>query len=127
MTAKNNEYNAAIISRTDKTAFIVIVILAAANFFIGQRGIALGVITGGVIFIADFIAIRLIVNSLIGKTNTVAYNIFLFVIKLLVLLLLIGLLLVFAKLNIYGFIIALTAVVLVIAGSGLKGNKHGTF
>jgi|GEM_PF-1293894 len=127
MTAKNNEHNAAIINRTDKTAFIVIVILAAANFFIGQRGIALGVITGGVIFIADFIAIRLIVNSLIGKTNTVAYNIFLFVIKLLVLLLLIGLLLVFAKLNIYGFIIALTAVVLVIAGSGLKGNKHGTF
>ena len=127
MTAGNNKQNTPVIGRTDITAFIVIVILTLVNFIIGQKEIAIGIIAGGVLFIADFIAIRLIVNSLLSKTSSVAYNIFLFVIKLLVLLLLIGLLLAFAKLNIYGFIIALTAVILVIAGSGLKGKGHGTF
>ena len=125
MTAGNNKQNTPVIGRTDITAFIVIVILTLVNFIIGQKEIAIGIIAGGVLFIADFIAIRLIVNSLLSKTSSVAYNIFLFVIKLLVLLLLIGLLLAFAKLNIYGFIIALTAVILVIAGSGLKGKGHG--
>ena len=52
---------------------------------------------------------------------------FLIIAKIAVLIAILISLLIFAKLNIYGFIIALTAIVFIIIGSGLKGNKNGTF
>lgn len=126
MTEKNRS-DLKIFTGTEKASLLVVAILAAVNFLIGQREIAIGIVAGGVLFTADFIAIRLIVDSLTRKQYTVSFNIFLFVIKLLILLLIVGSLLLFANLNIYGFFIALTAVILVIAGSGLKENKNGTF
>lgn len=127
MTESKKSIKQLLFTGTEKAALVVVSILAVANYLMGEKEIAAGIIVGGLLFTADFIAIKLIVNSLTTKDSSLAYNIFLFVIKLLILLLVVGVLLLFAKLNIYGFFIALTAVILVIAGSGLKGNKNGTF
>lgn len=127
MTESKKSIKQLLFTGTEKAALVVVSILAVANYLMGEKEIAAGIIVGGLLFTADFIAIKLIVNSLTTKDSSPAYNIFLFVIKLLILLLVVGVLLLFAKLNIYGFFIALTAVILVIAGSGLKGNKNGTF
>ena len=127
MREKNKNGGITLFTGADKVALLVIFILASVNYLINEKQIAAGILTGGVLFIADFIAIRLIVSSLTNKTHSPSFTIFLFVIKMLILLFVIGALLIFAKLNIYGFFIALTAAILVIAGSGLKGNKNGTF
>ncbi len=112
---------------TEKAALIVIALLFAGNFLINQKEIAVGVVVGGLLFLIDFVVIKFIVNSIITKRYNTQFSIFLFVIKLLVLLGILWSLLIFAKLNIYGFIIVLTALVIVIIGSGLKGNSDGTF
>lgn len=126
-TDKSGTFGKSLITKTEITALIVIAILAVVNFLINEREVAVGIVVGGVLFTADFIAIRLIVNSLTTSKNSLSYNILLFAGKLIILLFIIGALLLFAKLNIYGFFIALTAVILVITGSGIKGSKNGTF
>ena len=102
-------------------------LLFIGNYLINQKEIAIGVVAGGLLFLVDFIAIKFLVNSMLTKRYTTQFNIFLFIVKLLILLGILMALLIFAKLNIYGFIIALTAIVFVIVGSGLKGNNNGSF
>ena len=111
----------------EKASIVAILILAAGNLLIQQREVAIGIVVGGILFLLDFIAIKYVVNSIISKRYSTQFSIFLFFIKLIILLAILLVLLKFAKLNIYGFIIALTAIVFVIIGSGLKGNKIGTF
>lgn len=127
MKESNRSSKHSLFTGTEKAALVVVAILAVANFLMNQREIAVGIVAGGVLFTADFIALRFIVNSLTSQNHSLSFSIFLFVMKLLILILIIGVLLIFANLNIYGFFIALTAVVLVIVGSGLRGNKNGTF
>ena len=111
----------------EKASIVAILILAAGNLLIQQREVAIGVAVGGILFLLDFIAIKYVVNSIISKRYSTQFSVFLFFIKLIILLVILLVLLKFAKLNIYGFIIALTAIVFVIIGSGLKGNNNGTF
>ncbi len=127
MKESNRKNKQLLFTGTEKAALVVVAILAVVNFLMNERDIAIGIVAGGVLFTADFIALRLIVNSLTSQSHSLSFSIFLFVMKLLILILIIGVLLIFANLNIYGFFIALTAVVLVIVGSGLRGNKNGTF
>ncbi|MEE9193725.1 MAG: hypothetical protein V3U21_04235, partial [Thermodesulfobacteriota bacterium] len=101
--------------------------LFAGNYLINQKEIAVGVAAGGLLFLIDFVIIKFLVNSILTKRFTTQLTLFLFAIKLLVLLGILMTLLIFAKLNIYGFIIALTGIVIVIIGRGLKGNNDGTF
>jgi len=124
---KNNISIFKILGGTEKAALVVIAILFTGNYLINQKEIAVGVAAGGLMFLIDFIVIKYIVNSILTKRITTKFAIFLFTIKLIVLLGMLMTLLIFAKFNIYGFIIALTAVILVIIGSGLKGNINGTF
>jgi len=124
---KNNISKFKFFGGTEKVALIVIALLFAGNYLINQKEIAVGVATGGILFLIDFVVIKFIVNSILTKRYSTQFSVFLFVIKLLVLLGILWSLLIFAKLNIYGFIIVLTAVVIVIIGSGLKGNNDGTF
>ncbi len=112
---------------TEKVSLIVIALLFIGNYLINQKEIAIGVVAGGLLFLIDFIVIKFLVNSMLTKRYTTQFNIFLFIVKLLILLGILMALLIFAKLNIYGFIIALTAIVFVIVGSGLKGNNNGSF
>lgn len=112
---------------TEKVSLIVIALLFVGNYLINQKEIAIGVVAGGLLFLIDFVVIKFLVNSMLTKRYTTQFNIFLFIVKLLILLIILMSLLIFAKLNIYGFIIALTAIVFVIVGSGLKGNNNGSF
>ena len=111
----------------EKASLVAILLLAAVNLLIQQREVAIGVTVGGILFLLDFIAIKYVVNSIVSKRYSTQFSMFLFFIKLIILLVILLVLLKFAKLNIYGFIIALTAIVFVIIGSGLKGNNNGTF
>jgi len=111
----------------EKASLVAIFILAVANLLIQQKQVALGIAVGGTLFLMDFIAIKFIVNAIIAKRYSTQFSVFLFFVKLIILLAILLVLLKFAKLNIYGFIIALTAIVFVIIGSGLRGNKIGTF
>lgn len=115
-----------IFGRVEKASIIVIFILAIVNLIIKEMDIAVGIVVGGLLFIIDFVAIKFLVNSIIGRKYSLGFSMFLFLIKLLILLAILALLLMFAKLNIYGFIIALTAIVFVIVGSSLK-DKNGAF
>lgn len=115
-----------IFGRVEKASIIVISILAVVNLIIKEIDIAVGIVFGGLLFIIDFVAIKFLVNSIIGKKYSIGFSMFLFLIKFLILLAILALLLMFAKLNIYGFIIALTAIVFVIVGSSLK-DKNGAF
>ena len=127
MTKKNNISEFKIFGGVEKASFVALLVLVIGNLLIQQKEVAVGVAVGGLLFLADFVAIKYIVNSIISQRYSVQFSIFIFVIKLAILLVILLVLLKFAKLNIYGFIIALTAIVLVIVGSGLKGNKDGTF
>ncbi len=124
---KNSFTKFKIFGGTEKVSLIVIALLFIGNYLINQKEIAIGVVAGGLLFLIDFIVIKFLVNSMLTKRYTTQFNIFLFIVKLLILLVILMSLLIFAKLNIYGFILALTAIVFVIVGSGLKGNNDGSF
>ena len=111
----------------EKASIVAIILLVIVNLLIQQTHVAIGVAVGGILFLLDFVAIKFIVYSILSKRYSKQFSFFLFFIKLVILLAILLVLLKFAKLNIYGFIIALTAIVFVIIGSGLKGNTNGTF
>ena len=115
-----------ILGGVEKVSIVVIAIIAAGNFIMGESGIAYGVIIGGLLFTADYTSIRFIVKTLTEKKYNLNFCIFLLVIKLLILSAILIALFLFAKVNFYGFIIGLTAVVIIIIGKGLKGNNDGT-
>lgn len=116
-----------LVGPVEKISLVVVAVISILILITGQKEMALGAVAGGLLFIADFAVIRVLVQSYITKTGSLGFNLFLIALKFLLFLLIIVSLLLFAKLNIYGFIIALTAVVIVIIVTGLKGNKDGTF
>ena len=105
----------------EKLSLAATALLFAVNIAIGQREIAVGIAVAGVLFLLDYVAIRFIVRSLAENRYSLSFSIFILVIKMLALLAIIAVLLLFAKLNIYGLIIGLTSVVIIIIGKGFKG------
>ncbi|MGI9553506.1 MAG: ATP synthase subunit I [Thermodesulfobacteriota bacterium] len=126
MTTNNNS-KFKVFGGIEKASIVAILLLVIVNLLIQQKQVAAGIAVGGILFLVDFAVIKFIVNSILTKRYSTQFSIFLFVVKLIILLAILLVLLKFAKLNIYGFIIALTAIVFVIVGSGLKGNNNGTF
>ncbi len=110
-------------SRIEKSALIVTLIIISINALLGYRDMALGVATGGFLFTANIIALRFIVDLLIGQKQTKAFSIFAIVLKMILLVALAVGLFVFTKINIYGFFIGVTGVVIVLIGESLRGNK----
>jgi uncharacterized membrane protein YkgB len=110
-------------SRVEKSSLIVTLIIISINALLGYRDIALGVATGGLLFTANVVAIRFIVNLLIGQKQTKAFSIFAIVLKMILLVALAVGLFIFTKINIYGFFIGVTGVVIVLIGESLRGNK----
>jgi hypothetical protein len=113
------------LSRIEKLGLVVTGILVIANALLGSRELALGVGVGGLLVVANFVAIELIVNILIGGAHSKGFSIFILLIKMAVFIAIVVVLLLFTKINIYGFFIGLTGVVLVIIGESLRGNKDG--
>lgn len=110
-------------SKIEKSSFIVTLLIVAINSILGYGDVALGVAAGGFLFIANIIAIRFIVSLLINQTQTKGFSIFAIVIKLLSLIGIVVALFIFTKINIYGFFIGLSGVVIVLIGESLRGNK----
>ncbi|MGH7807201.1 MAG: hypothetical protein ACRENT_03840 [Thermodesulfobacteriota bacterium] len=113
------------LSRIEKLGLIVTGILVITNALLGSRELALGVGVGGVLVVANFVAIELIVNILIGGAHSKGFSIFILLIKMAVFIGIVVFLLIFTKINIYGFFIGVTGVVIVIIGESLRGNKDG--
>lgn len=113
------------LGRVEKSGIVVTGILVLVNLILGSQALALGVAVGGLLVIANFLAIRLLVGALIGKAYTKWYSIFILLLKMLVLVALVVIFFLFTKLNIYGFFIGVSGVVIVIIGESLRGNKDG--
>ncbi len=114
------------IGRVEKTGLIVTALLFVATYFLGSKELAVGTAAGGILFTANFMAIRFIVNALIGKSTTKAFAIFAFVIKMAVFIAIVVSIFLFAKVDLFGFFIGVTGVVIVIIGESLRGSKDGT-
>lgn len=114
------------LGRVEKSGIVVTGILVLVNLILGSQALAIGVAVGGLLVIANFLAIRLLVGVLIGKAYTKGYSIFILLVKMLVLVALVVAFFMFTKLNIYGFFIGVSGVVIVIIGESLRRNKNGT-
>ncbi|HSG32228.1 MAG TPA: hypothetical protein VLB82_11875 [Thermodesulfobacteriota bacterium] len=110
-------------SRIEKAALIVTLVIVSANALLGYQDMAMGAAAGGFLFTANIIAIRFIVNLLIGQKQTKAFSVFAIVLKMLMLIALAVGLFIFTKINIYGFFIGVTGVVIVLIGESSRGNK----
>ncbi len=114
------------IGRVERSGLAVTSILMVVCYFVGSRELAVGTAAGGILFTANFMAIRFLVNALISNSYPKRFGIFAFIIKMAVFIAIVAALFVFAKVNLYGFFIGVTGVVIVIIGESLKGSKDGT-
>jgi len=115
------------LGRVEKGGLVVTAILVAINGLVGSQALALGVAVGGLLLIVNFLVIRLLAGALIGKAYTKVFGIFIVLVKTFVLIAFVASLFLFTKVNIYGFFIGVTGVVIVIIGESLRGNNDGSF
>ncbi len=105
----------------EKLSLAVTALLFAVNVAIEEREVAVAIAVAGVLFLLDYVAIKFVVRALAENRYSLTFSIFILVMKLLALLAIIAVLLLFAKLNIYGLMIGLASVMIIIIGKGLKG------
>jgi hypothetical protein len=113
------------LGRVEKQGLIVTAILMSINAFIGSRGLSFGAGVGGGLVLLNYLAIKLIVNALVGGAHSKGFSIFVLLIKMAILIGVVVSLFMFVKLNIYGFLIGVVGVVIVIIGEGLRGDTNG--
>jgi len=127
MTEKTtNLINIASIGKVERYSLIVTALLVAVNYLVGSQQMALGAAAGGVLFTANFVAIRFVVNALVSNSSSVGFGIFAFVIKMAVLVGIVASIFIFTEINIYGFFIGVTGVVIVIIGESLRRSTNGS-
>lgn len=114
------------IGRVEKSGLIVTSIFAIFNAIIGSSELAFGTAAGGLLFTANFLAIRLVVEILVKNSYPKGFSIFAFLLKMILLIGIVFVLFLFTNINLYGFFIGVTGVVIVIIGEGLKGSKNGS-
>jgi hypothetical protein len=114
------------LGRVEKSGLIVTAVLVIANALLGSSALAFGAAVGGLLVIANFVAIRFVVRALIGNAYSKGFSIFIVLIKMAILVGIVISLFMFTKINIYGFFIGITGVVIVIIGENLRENKNGT-
>ena len=121
-----NLINIASIGKVEIYSLIVTAILVVINYLVGSPQMALGVAAGGVLFTANFVAIRFVVSALVSNSSSVGFGIFAFVIKMAVLIGVVATIFIFTEINIYGFFIGVTGVVIVIIGENLRRSTNGS-
>ncbi len=114
------------IGRVEKSGLIVTSILVIVNAVIGSDELAFGTAAGGLLFTANFLAIRLVVEIIVKNSYPKGFSIFAFLLKMIILIGIVFVLFLFTNINLYGFFIGVTGVVIVIIGEGLKGSKNGS-
>lgn len=107
-------------------SLVVTAILVAVNYILGSPQMALGVAAGGVLFTANFVAIRFVVNALVSNSSSIGFGIFAFIIKMSILIGVVATIFIFTEINIYGFFIGITGVVIVIIGENLRRSTNGS-
>jgi len=107
-------------------SLIVTAVLAVVSYLVGSRELAFGVAAGGVLFTANFVAIRFVVNALVSNTSSTGFGIFAFIIKMAIFIGIVASLFIFTEINIYGFFIGVTGVVIVIIGESLRRSTNGS-
>ncbi len=111
----------------EKQGIIVTLVLVLVNLLFGSHELALGAGLGGVIMLANFLALRWLVSSLlINKSNSKASGIFTVILKMVAFIGAVVILFFFLKISIYGFLIGVTAIWIVIIGESLRSLKDGT-
>lgn len=118
--------NIASVGKVEIYSLIVTAILVVINYLVGSPQMALGVAAGGVLFTANFIAIRFVVNALVSNSSSVGFGIFAFIIKMAVLIGVVATIFILTEINIYGFFIGVTGVVIVIIGENLRRSTNGS-
>lgn len=114
------------IGRVEKGGLVATGILIAVNALIGSRDIAVGAAVGGILVITSFFATKLVVGALIRNAYPKGLTLLVLLIKMAIPVAIAVSLFVFTRINIYGFLIGVTGVVIVILGETLRGKKHGT-
>jgi len=118
--------NIASVGKVEIYSLIVTAILVVINYLLGSRQLALGVAAGGGLFTANFVAIRFVVNALVSNSSSVRFGIFAFIIKMAVLIGVVATIFIFTEINIYGFFIGVSGVVIVIIGENLRRSTNGS-
>ncbi|MGB3364280.1 MAG: ATP synthase subunit I [Thermodesulfobacteriota bacterium] len=118
--------NIASVGKVEIYSLIVTAILVVINYLVGSQQMALGVAAGGILFTANFVAIRFVVNALVSNSSSVGFGIFAFIIKMAVLIAVVATIFIFTEINIYGFFIGVTGVVIVIIGENLRRSTNGS-
>ncbi len=101
---------------------VVTVLVAAAAAVLGGRGVAAGTVAGGLLGVANFTAIRMVVGLVTGGGTSKGFALFVVGVKMAALLALVAGLFLFVRINVYGFLLGVTGVVLVIVGYSLRGK-----
>ena len=114
------------IGRVEKSGLVVTLVLTIVSYAIGSKELAMGVLAGGLLFTANFMAIRFLVNAFVSNAYPKAFSIFAFIMKMLVFIAIVVAIFIYANINIYGFFIGISGVVLVIIGESLRGGKDGS-
>lgn len=113
-------------TRVEMWGLLLTALLSGGSYVFGYPGAALGALVGGLVVVINYTAIRVLVAALVGGGHSKGFGIFAVLLKLAVLVLIVLAVFVFAKINIYGFLIGAFGVVLVIIAEGLAGTKDAS-
>lgn len=112
----------------EKAGLVVTALFSALCYFFGSPTLALGAAAGGLLVLANFYGIRVVVGIFLGGERSKKFVTFVIMLKMTTLVALVLGLFMFAKINIHGFIIGVFGVVLIIiVDSLLRGNEDGSF
>lgn len=114
------------LGKIEKSGSIVTGLLFAVNALLGSWDLAVGAAVGGILVILSFSATKFVVGILVGNAHSRGFNLFILMFKMLILVGIVISLFLFTRINIYGFLIGVTGVVIVIIGENLRGKKNGT-
>ena len=127
MTEKaTNLINISSLGNVEKYSLIVTALLVVVNYLVGSQPMALGVAAGGVLFTANYVAIKFVVNALVSNSSSIGFGIFAFILKMAILIGIVACIFIFTEVNIYGFFIGITGVVIVIIGENLRRSTNGS-
>ena len=59
------------IGNVEKYSLIVTALLVVVNYLVGSHQMAFGAAAGGILFTANFVAIRFVVNALVSNSSSV--------------------------------------------------------
>jgi hypothetical protein len=94
---------------------------------LGSSALAVGVVLGGGLVILNFLAIRMTVGLILGERRSKGGSLLIVLIKMAALVAIVLGIFIFARINIYGFLLGVIGVVVVIVAESVRGSRNGAF